>query len=83
MKTYFPSLLQFIVPLFFGTLTLGGMGIALVVVSPIRTVAVIGGIVCLAIVACFYWLPNTLAQTAFYPPLQSSLLTGAGPYIRP
>lgn len=55
MKTYFPSLLQFIVPLFFGTLILGGIGIVLVVASQIRAGAVIGGIVCLAIVACFYW----------------------------
>lgn len=55
MQTYCRSPLPFIVPLVFGTLTLGGIGIALVAAKPVRFETVIGGVICLAILACFYW----------------------------
>jgi len=55
MNVYFRSPVPFIAPLIFGTLMLGGMGIALVAVSPMSAGAVLGGIVCLAMLASIYW----------------------------
>jgi hypothetical protein len=55
MQTYCRSPLPFIAPLVFGTLTLGGIGIALFAAKPVRYETVIGGVICLAMLACFYW----------------------------